>query len=216
MRKIALKTAKKLLSLGENIRKITSFDKILQKAVVTGFIPVSMFLNTTSSVINWNIEIPVISTEPLSFQEENWQPALGDTLTVDVVSNMGYLVHENGNYFEFQVATGVKRYVYYIGMYYFAATPVREWDVKEVNIKGDRVTFGPEGRFLRLFYNGQPTPYGIHSFLYEDRMLSGDRYGSMGCIIPRNSVLDIIENTYRINGDYLKVTTVEGFDPVVQ
>lgn len=208
------KIAQKILSLGENIKKIVFLNNILQKAAVTGFIPISVFLNTTSSLIHWNIEIPVIGDDPLVFQEEYWQPVLGDSFVVDVSTNMGYLIHENGDYFEFQVATGVKRYVYYIGRYYYAATPIREWEIKEINVKGDRVTFGSRGRFLRLFHNGQPTPYGIHSFLYEDRMFAGDRYGSMGCIISKDSILDIIEETYHINGDYLKVTTVEGFDPI--
>jgi hypothetical protein len=52
------------------------------------------------------------------------------------------------------------------------------------------------------------TSYGIHEHRYEERMFSEEaRYQSMGCIIVKSAILDIIEATYELNGESLDVVT---------
>lgn len=139
-----------------------------------------------------------------------WEPQKGDRIEVDLSQNRGYLIHPNGERFLFDVATGQKRFIYYIGLYYFAATPVREWKVESVDIKDDRVTFGKTGRFFRLYFNGERTYYGIHGYNPEEWMFrEGERYRSYGCIIVKEEVLDIIDATYVLNGGSLQTTTLE-------
>ena len=86
------------------------------------------------------------------------------------------------------------------------------------DIKGDHVTFGPSGRFLRLFEDGETsTAYGIHEYLYEDRMFAdGERYRSMGCIIVKKDIMNILDATFSINEGKFDVVTQYGIsDPVV-
>lgn len=147
---------------------------------------------------------------------ENWLPASGDTFLVDTEANVGYLLHaDEGGYTSFPVATGQHRVVRYIGRVYNATTPVATWKVLSKDIKGDRITFGKLGRFLRLSMEGseglESTSYGIHSHAYASKMLaSTDRYRSMGCIIVSDDVLDRIIETYTFNADTLNVKTVAG------
>lgn len=147
---------------------------------------------------------------------KEWTPMKGDKFEVNVETNMGRLVHENGESVEFEVVTGVRRVVRYIGRRYFAATPAAEWVVRETVIKRDRWTFGKTGRFIRLYKltgEGEKrveehTPYGIHPFLNQDSMFRvPGRYGSMGCIILRESMVDIIQQTIRVNGGEMSVRT---------
>ncbi len=146
-----------------------------------------------------------------------WQPAIGDHIVVDTNNNMGYLYHNNGNYLSFRVATGQKRNVYYIGRYYNAKTPDRKWEMKTRHVKGDRVTFGPTGRFLRLYNEGSHTAYGIHGHRDANVMLEDNmRFRSMGCIIVSENILNIIENTFEINEGNVSVETVNGLQEVKQ
>ena len=137
-----------------------------------------------------------------------WMPWAGDRLWIDTSANMGYLVHSDGSSTAFPVATGQRRLVRYIGLTYFAATPEKSWTVELVDIKGDRVTFGSTGRFLRLFeQDGDRTHYGIHGHRDAAAMLEGDmRYRSMGCIIVSEDVLNILERTFIETGPF-PVTT---------
>lgn len=139
-----------------------------------------------------------------------WQPKIGDYLLVDTAENVGYLVHaESGEKLAFTLVTGQKRWVYYIGRYYFAATPEQEWEVKSLDTLGDRYTFGPEGRFLRLFKEGERrTSYGIHSHKQIEVMLAqAERYKSMGCILVSEAMMDLLEETFLLNGQTLKVVS---------
>lgn len=143
-----------------------------------------------------------------------WQPEKGDILEIDVATNTGRLVHvSDGFSITFPVATGQKRWVYYIGRYYYAATPEQNWEVKSLDIQPDRFTFGPEGKFLRLFKNGETrTSYGIHSHKYIDNMLAQDvRYKSMGCILVSEEMMDVLEETYNANGETLEVRSYSSF-----
>lgn len=155
--------------------------------------------------------VPVLPT-PLSL----WEPQAGDRFVVDTRSNMGYLVHEDGQFTSFEVATGQRRFVRYIGRSYNATTPTKNWTVKSLETKGDRVTFGESGKFFRLYDEGEKTAYGIHTYRYEDNMFAlKERYGSMGCIIIRKEQLPLIEQTFEINGSVLDVTTTYGFDTLI-
>lgn len=143
----------------------------------------------------------------------DWTPMEGDTFEVNVETNMGRLIHKNGDSLQFEVVTGVRRVVSYIGLRYFAATPTQNWVVRSTEIKRDRWTFGKSGRFIRLFKvhndgSEESTSYGIHPFGNEDSMFKvPGRYGSMGCIILRESMEDMIQKTIAANGGSMNVRT---------
>jgi hypothetical protein len=144
-----------------------------------------------------------------------WNVEAGDSFIADTKENMGYLLHQNGEYISFRIATGQKRIVRYIGRVYDARTPERKWVAREKQTKGDRITFGPEGTFLRLFIENEHTPYGIHSHRSISAMLAdSERYKSMGCILVSKEILDIIVQTYEINGKALPVRTVYGLERI--
>jgi hypothetical protein len=155
----------------------------------------------------------------------DWQPQLHDRFVVDITTNMGYLVHDNGEFTQFEVATGQLRWVRYIGLSYFAATPERRWEARTYEIKGDRTTFGKDGIFIRLYYKNEKTNYGIHAYK-NDGMITDEngelyaaknRYGSMGCIVPRHTELAIIEQTFNLNNGLMYVITKKGVqDPYVE
>jgi hypothetical protein len=143
----------------------------------------------------------------------DWTPKRGDRLIADTKENIGYLLHDNGEYISFRIATGQKRVVRYIGRTYDARTPERVWAAREKQTKGDRITFGPEGTFLRLFTDNVHTPYGIHSHRSISAMLTDtERYKSMGCILVSKEILDIIVQTFELSGKDLPVRTVFGID----
>src|SRR3989338_9576153 len=127
---------------------------------------------------------------PLQIPLSDWTPLAGDHLLVDTLNNQGYLVRaDHSLYTEFPVITGQKRIVRYIDMTYNAATPDWNWVMKSRHIKGDHITYGPTGRFLRLYKDGtEYTHYGIHAHRSEMRMFGEEsRYQSMGCIIVQRS-----------------------------
>lgn len=143
----------------------------------------------------------------------DWTPRSGDRFIADTKENIGYLLHDDGAYISFRIATGQKRVVRYIGRVYDARTPERHWEARTKHIKGDRITFGPEGTFLRLFIDNEQTPYGIHSHRSIGTMLAdADRYKSMGCILVSKEILDIIVQTYELNGNNLPVRTLFGIE----
>lgn len=175
------------------------------------------------------VTLPMASANSLPSEQaptriEEWQPVAGDSFVVDTEENIGFLVHVDGGYTSFPVVTGQHRVVRYIGRVYDAATPVRTWTALTQEVKGDRITFGKRGLFLRLFSSGDDrTPYGIHSHAYAEKMLrSVDRYRSMGCVIVSNAILDILISTFELNEKKLDVVTVYGFgeeqvtEPVLQ
>lgn len=143
-----------------------------------------------------------------------WQPSVGDQLIVDTQNNIGYLIHPSGERLSFKLVTGQRRIVNYIGLTYNAATPKGNWIAKTHHVKGDRITYGPSGRFIRLYENGDIyTHYGIHTHAYGDEYIaSNNRYRSMGCIIVSEDIFNMIEKTYLLSGQYLRVTTRYGVD----
>ncbi|MDD4628357.1 MAG: L,D-transpeptidase [Candidatus Peribacteraceae bacterium] len=148
---------------------------------------------------------------PLEVPFSEWHIEVGDRLVVDTKENEGYLIHDDGRYVSFPVATGQHRGVCYIGRCYDATTPTRTWQVKSKDIKGDRITFGPSGRFLRLYKDGEQTAYGIHEYKYEDRMFDDQpRFKSMGCVIVKKAMMDVLEQTYAVNEGMLHVVTQYG------
>ena len=160
-------------------------------------------IDTSAGNAQWSV--PSSETTDL----ESWAPQKGDVFEVNVQTNIGHLYHPDGSTLEFEVVTGVRRVVRYIGMRYFAGTPATDWVAQNMQIKKDRITFGKSGRFIRLFKHGtDSTAYGIHSFGREDAMFKvPGRYGSMGCIIVRESVMDIIQKTLELNDGKLSVRT---------
>lgn len=144
---------------------------------------------------------------------DQWVPQAGDRLVVDTQANEAYLIHDDGNYTEFPVLTGQRRTVHYLGLTYNAATPEARWTVEDAVIKGDHITFGPTGLFLRLYRDGESTAYGIHGEAYFQQMEdSNDHYRSMGCILVSEDMLKVIKQTYDTNGNTLEVATTYGLN----
>lgn len=144
-----------------------------------------------------------------------FQPSKGDYVLADTKYNVGYIFNDVTGFFtSFPILSGQKRKVCYGGSCYHAATPERTWYVKEKNIQTDRYTFGETGEFLRLYYKGDHTKYGIHGVQYfEDMVNSDNRYRSMGCILVADDVLDLIEESYLANENNLKVVSTKNFAP---
>ncbi len=139
----------------------------------------------------------------------DFQASEGDQFIADLENGMGYLVNEERQYFTtFQLLSGQKRNVCYIGRCYFAATPEQTWVVKEENIQGDRVTFSESGEFFRMFEDDSRTSYGIHGYKYfQDNIDKGKKFVSMGCLLVADDVLDVIEASFVANGEELTVIT---------
>ncbi len=149
-----------------------------------------------------------------SIDLQQWQPQYGDEFIVDVDANVGYLVHADGNYLPFLLATGMRKTIRGFGIVYNGATPTRTWVVKSETMNSG---FGVTGRFLRLSYNGKDTHYGIHSYAYVNSWLQSDnRYRSLGCIVVSEDMLNVLEQTYETNGNELVVTTSNGPQALVQ
>ena len=157
----------------------------------------------------WN---PLPASAAIVETAENWQPRQGDIFVADLTANIGYLIHADATYLPFLIASGQQRYVYYLGQRYFAATPRKTWVAKEQKIQPDRINFGASGRFLRLFDEGtEYTSYGIHSYKYISRWLSApNRYKSLGCIVVTEDIMDILAETFALNGKELLVITTDG------
>ncbi|MDP7645869.1 MAG: hypothetical protein QF400_01780 [Candidatus Peribacteraceae bacterium] len=174
-------------------------------AILTAIAPITSFANEGDNLMSL--------FERIGFLQ--WQPRIGDKMLIDTKGNFGYLIHSDGKYYRFSLVTGQRKYVSYIGRYYNAATPNWNWRAKSLEIKGDRVTFGPSGRFVRLFKDGnEHTAYGIHEYKYEDRIFqSPGRYGSMGCIVVRKPIMDIIEKTFEVNEGDFEVVSKYGIGP---
>jgi hypothetical protein len=142
---------------------------------------------------------------------------MGDRIVVDTKENEGYLIHADGRFLAFPVATGQRRNVCYIGRCYNAKTPEKTWQIMARTIKGDRTTFGPSGRFLRLFDDDEQTAYGFHEYKYEDRMFDDQpRFKSMGCIIVKQEIMDILDRTFAVNEGVIDVVTRYGVEAPVE
>ena len=156
---------------------------------------------------------------PVDTSLNQWEPLVGDHIVIDTKENVGYLIHTDGRYTSFPVVTGQRRWVRYIGLSYNAATPNWDWTVKSTHIKGDRITYGLSGRFFRMYKDGNEyTHYGIHEHRDEGYMFKEDdtRFKSMGCIIVKTHILDLIEKTYEKNGEAIEVVTRYGVEEPVE
>ena len=168
------------------------------------------------------MQTPNIDPVPYQVSAEDWSPRKGDRVIVDTLNNEGYLMHEDGTYMEFPVVTGQRKWVYYIGRSYNASTPNWSWVAKSLHIKGDRVTFGPTGRFLRLYKDGEEhTAYGFHEYRTDEEMFenedgslaaASERFRSMGCVIVKTAMMDLIVETWEQNGEQLEVITEHGIE----
>ena len=156
-----------------------------------------------------DIRTPAEPALAMHLAVETFQPAKGDRFIADTKNNLGYIVHENGSYTSFLIASGRNEKVRYLGMTYVATTPVKTWKASKVNTQPDRITFGKKGTFLRL----DDTRYGIHDYAYLDEILEKDvsgRFFSMGCILVKDEILQILLKIRELNGGVLEVATVYG------
>ena len=181
--------------------------------LISAFLSIALGTTATPAFAQSQSGVTIQAIEAASTPLSLWEPQQGDSFVVDTRENMGYLVHENGSFTAFPVVTGQRRVVRYIGRTYNASTPNQVWNVKSTHIKGDRMTYGKTGRFMRLFDEDGLTAYGIHGYGNEEEMFGRDsRYGSMGCVIVRERILDIIERTYGLNENALTVITTYGLN----
>ena len=152
---------------------------------------------------------------PYEISENRWRMQEGDRVIIDTKTNEGFLFHTDGRYLRFPIVTGQRRFVSYIGRYYNASTPNWHWTAKSMDIKGDRVTFGPSGRFLRLYKDGDRTAYGFHEHRDELEMFeegAEERFRSMGCIIVQTDTMNLLVNTFLNNGGALDVISKHGIE----
>lgn len=140
-----------------------------------------------------------------------FEPAGGDYLVADIERSVGYLVSpEHHEIMPFVLLSGQKRFRGYFSGEYYEGTPEMDWVVRQLDIKGDRVTFGDTGRFFRMFDGEGRTAYGIHSHKYFQYMSDSDNYfRSLGCLIVSDDVLDVIQKSFELNGEILNVTTAK-------
>lgn len=161
------------------------------------------------------IGLAIATAAPSPVQQiplHDWQPAKGDAFIADTRANIGYLVHADGSFTATKIASGKHETVHYMRQTYNAATPSDHWIVKEINTQTDRLTFGKDGTFMRLYRDGtQYTSYGIHSVANIDKLLETDqRYYSMGCVLVDDRMLAILLDTYELNDESLQVLTIDG------
>jgi hypothetical protein len=178
----------------------------------------------TSSLLMLILSVPIAPLSPVeglqgdpvphAISAEKWEIEDGDKVLVDTKNNEGYIFHEDGQYLNFPLVTGQRRWVYYIGRSYNASTPNWNWSINSMHVKGDRLTFGPSGRFLRLYRDGsEHTAYGFHEYGQEDEIFDGmdTRFRSMGCIIVKIPIMDLLVNTFEENGS-IEVISQHGID----
>ncbi len=142
---------------------------------------------------------------------DTWQPAQGDQFVADTQENIGYLIHTDGSYTSVKIGSGQRKMVHYMKRSYYAATPSDSWVVGAIDTQSDRLTFGKDGTFMRLYRDGTSTPYGIHSVAnIDDLLATKDRYYSMGCVLVDYKTLAILMETYTKNGNTLVLHTMDG------
>lgn len=160
------------------------------------------------------VGLVVASSAPASIDYipfQQWEPLQGDHFIVDTRSNIGYLIHDTGAFTSMKVGSGQRKKVHYMKRTYNAATPLDSWIVQEINVQSDRLTFGKDGTFMRLSRDGKKTPYGIHSVAnIDDLLATEERYYSMGCVLVDYDTLDILLDTYKLNGNTLNLLTIDG------
>ena len=161
-----------------------------------------------ATIFSYSDDIQLV---PQQIPAHVWVVEVGDSVKIDTKNNIGYLIHPNRDYLKFPVVTGQNRVVHYIGRTYNAKTPTWQWEVQSMDVKADRTTFGPSGRFLRLYKDGTDrTAYGFHEHRDEDQMFSESavsRFLSMGCIIVQQPIMDILVETFDGNGSVDVETT---------
>ncbi len=192
----------------------------LVASVMTVFIYAAPVTHSQELNASKEPSLPTINMENYSPWQRSeiadYAPSEGDYLTVFIPTGKAYLANDTTKiYAEFPILSGQPRNVRYIGRYYFAATPEQEWEVKSMDVKKDRVTFGKTGRFFRLYENGNGTPYGIHGYKYADKIIkSGKIYASMGCVIVPEEVLNVIDASFKADTKVLKVITTSDIQKI--
>ncbi len=144
-----------------------------------------------------------------------WWVSSGDQLIIDTQNNVTYIFKKSGPYTMFRVATGRREFVHYAGLYYDASTPNTEWIVKGKETQTDRVTFGKDGTFYRLYeLDGKKetaTKYGLHSHLWIKTILArSERFESMGCVLLPEDHFWIVDAMLERNGGSFRIKTVDG------
>lgn len=145
---------------------------------------------------------------------DQFEPIAGAAVVVDTKNAQLYIINPDGVFTSVPALLGQNRVVHYLGRTYKATTPEERWVVRSIHTQGDRITFGKDGTFLRLYKNGKErTAYGIHGHRYFQQMLAeGDPYRSLGCVLVADDVVKKVQKAYELNSKELTVVTVYGID----
>jgi hypothetical protein len=185
---------------------------ITKRSLLTGLISVFLSVNLASAQVSL-AQAPEASetTDWMEVTISEFVPSPGDYVMADTSASIGFLMNDTTKkHAIFPIISGRKKWVTYIGRRYFAETPARTWFVKDMDIKGDRVTFSKSGKFLRLYADGKPTAYGIHGYKYFQNAIEKDqRYISFGCVLVEDEVLEVIQKSFEANDNELKVVTYQ-------
>lgn len=140
------------------------------------------------------------------FEFEDFEPSKGDYFLVDIENALGYLINDTTRFYTvFPVMTGALR----------TPTPVKDWVVLEKSVKSDRITFGKTGEFFRMYLNegATRTAYGIHGYgFFEDEISNARKFLSLGCVLVSDNVLDLLEESFNLNGASLSISTRASID----
>lgn len=176
----------------------------------------------TSAILAVFLMLPnVANASFLSFvnDEDMWavvtlstfEAGSGDYMVADIERSVGYLVStEHHEIMPFVLLSGQKRFKGRFGGVTYEGTPEIDWVVRQMDVKGDRVTFGDTGRFFRMFDGESRTAYGIHSHKYFQYMSDSDNYfRSLGCLLVSDDVLDVIQKSFEANDNILNLKTTK-------
>lgn len=174
--------------------------------VLLGSVTQLVDANFTEKVASFEVEIePVELIQWIRFDYKEFTPSVGDYFLVDVSNAVGYLINDGSRYYtDFPIMTGSLS----------TPTPYKEWVVLDKNIQRNRVTFSESGEFFRMYIDGKTrTSYGIHGYAYfNDEIEKGRKFLSLGCVLVADDVLDLLEESYILNNNSLRVSTREVID----
>jgi hypothetical protein len=174
-------------------------------------------LSILSVIVGAGLAVAAPFPESPMLSYAQWVPEQGDYAVVDTEANMFYLYHPDGRVLIDVAGSGQKRTVSYAGRVYDAPTPDDVWRIGEVVVQSDRITFGDDGIFLRLFADDGKTytKYGIHTVQGQHLFSQQNRHISMGCVLVRKDLRLLLEKEVELHkgGDGFMVITVRGFNP---
>jgi len=137
----------------------------------------------------------------------DFHSAVGDYFMVDIDAGFGYIMNDDlGRFTAFPVMTGARG----------TPTPEEHWVILSKHVKGNHFTFGRTGEFLRMYRvkDGEKpkrTAYGIHNYaLFDEKVADDTKFLSLGCVLVSEDVLNIVEESWLVNGRAMDIYTKHG------